>query len=131
VLSAERELLLAVLAAGHFNADLAPAALQLEQAFTRVLELFERMLDEELTVRGLHTENRNALARIMVGLVISFALTPNWLQIGDRPGEIASADVIAEAARVIVHGLIAPPQPATRGRRSGGRSTPTKNSRAD
>jgi AcrR family transcriptional regulator len=106
-LSADRELLLAVLAAGHFNADLAPAALKLEQAFVRVLDRVERMLDEELDVRGLHSENRPALARIMIGLMISFALTPNWLRIGTGAGETSTDEVIAEAARVIVHGLIA------------------------
>jgi AcrR family transcriptional regulator len=105
VLSAERELLLAVLAAGHFHADLAPAARRLEQAFERVLELIEGMLAEELVVRGLRTEHRPALARILVGLTISFALTPDWLLIGEAPGEVPAADVIAEAARVIVHGL--------------------------
>lgn len=124
VLDGERALLVAVLAAGHFNADLAPAALRLEQAFGRVLELTEQMLAEELSVRGLHTENRPALARIMVGLVISFALTPNWLKIGEQSCQIAAAgnvraagdvpvaDVITEAARVIVRGLTPPAAPA-------------------
>jgi AcrR family transcriptional regulator len=108
VLAADRSLLLAVLAAGEFKDELAPAAHRLEQAFGRVLELFERMLEEELAVRGLHTDNRPALIRIMVGLMISFALTPNWLRIGDQPADITASEVITEAARVIASGLKTP-----------------------
>jgi AcrR family transcriptional regulator len=106
VLIADRALLIAILAAGEFNEDLTPAANKLELAFGRVLELFERMLAEELALRGMHTDSRPALVRVMVGLTVSFALTPSWLRIGDRPHDISANEVIAEAARVIARGLI-------------------------
>jgi AcrR family transcriptional regulator len=105
VLSADRPLLVAILAAGEFHQDLAPAARRLEQAFGRVLDAFDRMLAEELSVRDLHTDDRPALVRIMVGLTVSFALTPTWLRIGPGAVDVAAEDVIAEAARVIARGL--------------------------
>jgi AcrR family transcriptional regulator len=108
VLASDRQLLIAIHAAVHFDENLEPAAARLEHAFGRVLELFERMLDEEITVRGLHSPDRPALARVMVGLVMSLALHADWLRMGAGAGRLPPDRVLNEAARVIVHGVTRP-----------------------
>jgi AcrR family transcriptional regulator len=105
VLVSDRQLLIAIHAAIHFDENLEPAAARLEEAFGRVLEVFERMLDEEITVRGLHSPDRPALATVMVGLVMSLALHTDWLRMGTGTNQLRPDRVLDEAARVIVHGV--------------------------
>ena len=99
VLSSDRKMLVAILAAGQFDPALESGSARVEQAFGRLLVLLERMLDEEIGIRGLFSPDHPALARLMVAVPLSLALQAEWLR-----GE-AVAPVIAEAARVIVHGL--------------------------
>jgi AcrR family transcriptional regulator len=110
VLVSDRQLLIAIHAAIHFDENLEPAAARLEEAFGRVLEVFERMLDEEITVRGLHSPDHPALATVMVGLVMSLALHTDWLRMGTGTNQLRPDRVLDEAARVIVHG-VTPPRP--------------------
>jgi len=108
VFSADRNMLVAILAGGQFVPELEPSSARLEEAFGRVLQLLERMLGEEIGVRGLYSRDRPALARVMVGLATSLALHADWLRIGDKGARMAIEPVVAEAARVIVHGLQPP-----------------------
>jgi AcrR family transcriptional regulator len=99
VLSADRKMLVAILAAGEFDPALASGSTSVEQAFGRLLALLEQMLGEEIGIRGLHSPDRPALARMLVAVPLSLALQAEWLQ-------ASSVDaVVAESARVIVHGL--------------------------
>jgi AcrR family transcriptional regulator len=99
VISGDRKMLVAILAAGQFDPALAASSARVEEAFGRVIALLEGMLDEEIGIRGLHSPDHPALARMMVALPMSLALQAEWLRADDLE------PVIAEAARVIVHGL--------------------------
>lgn len=105
VLATDRDLLVAILAAEQFDPELASAARQLEHAFGRVLGVFEQMLDEEIAVRGYHSRDRPALARLFLALALSMALHDNWLHVGNGSTRVSADRMLAEAARVIVFGV--------------------------
>lgn len=101
VLSGDRKMLVAILAAGQFDPDLEASFTKVVEAFGRVVALLDGMLGEELAVRGLHSADRASLARVLLALPLALALHGEWLQASD-----ADADAfVGEAARVIVHGL--------------------------
>lgn len=103
VLDADRELLVAILAAGQFDPALEPAAERLQDAFGRIIEMFEGMVETEFTIRELETPDRPAFARVLLGLVVAFSLHGDWLQIGN--GGVSRDRMIDEAARMTVFGV--------------------------
>jgi AcrR family transcriptional regulator len=100
VLAGDRKMLVAILAAGQFDPDLEPSFARVADAFGRVIALLDGMLAEELGVRGLHSSDRAALARVLLAVPMSLALHAEWLRVDG-----ALDTVVAEAARVIVHGV--------------------------
>lgn len=106
VMQADRELLVAILAAGRFEEALEPAAERLRQAFGRIISTFEAMIETEFTLRGLDVPDRPAFARLLLGIVISMSLHAEWLQIGgERGGGVSPDRMLDEAARVAVFGV--------------------------
>jgi AcrR family transcriptional regulator len=103
VLDADRELLVAIMAAGQFDPALEPAAEQLQEAFGRIIEMFEGMIETEFTIRELETPDRPAFARVLLGLVVAFSLHGDWLQIGT--GGVSQDRMLDEAARMTVFGV--------------------------
>lgn len=102
VLQGDRELLVAILAAGQFDPALEPAAIRLRAAFGRIVALFEGIIDAEFSLRGLESPDRPAFARVLLGYVIALALHSDWLQIG---GGMDLDRVLDEAARMTVFGV--------------------------
>src|SRR5262245_37760274 len=113
VMAADRQLLLAILAAGQFDDALEAAADRLRQAFARVIDLFEGMIETEFSLRGLETPDRTAFARLLLGVVISLSLHGEWLEVdtGSRQG-VSLERMLDEAARVTVFGVNAGPRAA-------------------
>jgi AcrR family transcriptional regulator len=107
VMDGDRELLIAILAAGQFDETLASAAARLQAAFARIIALFERMVDTELTARGLENPDRPAYSRVLLGIVIAFSLHADWLGIGDQPGQVTVERMLEEAARMAIYGVTA------------------------
>ena len=106
VLRADRQLLVAILAAGQFDEALEPAAERLQLAFARIIELFEGMVETEFTLRGLDTPDRPAFARLLLGIVVALSLHADWLEIdGSANGGVSFDRMLDEAARVIVFGV--------------------------
>jgi AcrR family transcriptional regulator len=103
VLDADRELLVAIMAAGQFDPALEPAADRLQEAFGRIIEMFEGMIETEFTIRELETPDRPAFARVLLGLVVAFSLHGDWLQIGT--GGVSQDRMLDEAARMTVFGV--------------------------
>jgi AcrR family transcriptional regulator len=103
VFSEDRNMLVAILAAGQFDPDLEASSVRLVEAFGRVVALLDGMLAEELAVRGLHSRDHAALARVLLAVPLSLALHAEWLRVA---GTLDA--VIAEAARAIVHGVQPP-----------------------
>lgn len=104
-MSVDRALLLSILAAGEFDEEVRVAASHVTDAFARVIADFEALIRTEFGLRGLRATDEPALARMLVGMLISAALHPEWLRIGEGPGEVALDRVVIEAARVIVEGV--------------------------
>ena len=113
VMDADRPLLLAILTAGQFDETLEPAAQRLREAFGRIIELFERIIDTELTARGLARPDRPAYSRVLLSMVIAFSLHADWLAIGEQPGQVSRERMLREAARTAILGV---EFPAERGR---------------
>jgi len=111
VLDIDRELLLAILAAGQFDETLIPAAERLRTAFGRIIGMFEGIVNTELTLRGLDEPDRAAYARVLLGIAISFALHGDWLTIGEQPREVSLQRLLNEAARMAIRGVY--PDPAS------------------
>jgi AcrR family transcriptional regulator len=105
VMRGDRQLLAAILAAGQFDDALAPAALRLQQAFGRIIEMFEGMVETEFTLRRLDAPDRPAFARVLLGIVIAFSLHADWLAIGDDPHDVGFNRMLDEAARLSVFGV--------------------------
>lgn len=105
VMHADRQLLVAILAAGQFDQALEPAAERLQEAFGRIIEMFEAIVETEFTVRGLETPDRPAFARVLLGIVVAFSLHADWLRIGDDTQDIAFDRALDEAARMAVFGV--------------------------
>jgi AcrR family transcriptional regulator len=103
VLSADRQLLVAILAAGQFDPALEPAAARLDLAFGRIVELFSGIVETEFDLRGLDQPDRPAFARLLLGIVLSLSLHADWLDAGE--GGIAMDRLLDEAARMIVFGV--------------------------
>lgn len=112
VMRADRELLLAIQSAGQFDPALEPAAERLREAFRRITRMFETVVDTEFDLRGLHSSDRPAFVRVLLGMVIAFSLHDDWLDVGDEPGLIGFDRLIEEASRVAVFGVTAGPQSA-------------------
>jgi AcrR family transcriptional regulator len=105
VMQADRQLLIAILAAGQFDETLELAADRLNGAFRRIIEMFEAMVDTEFTLRGLDTPDRPAFARVLLGIVIAFSLHAGWLASGDGMHEVGVDRLLNEAARLAVFGV--------------------------
>ena len=101
----ERELMVAIQAAGEHDPALAPAAEQLRAGFRRIARMLEEVVQTEFDLRGLHSTDRPAFARALIGWVIAFSLHGDWLEVGDGTGLIALDRLIDEAARVAVYGV--------------------------
>lgn len=102
VMHGDRQLLVAILAAGQFDPALEPAADRLQAAFGRIIAMFEGIVAAEFALRGLDTPDQQAFVRTLLGIVITFALHADWLQIGDA---VSLDRVLDEAARMTVHGV--------------------------
>jgi hypothetical protein len=105
VMQADRQLLVAILAAGQFDEALEPAADRLQEAFGRIIEMFEGMVETEFTLRGLDRPDRPAFARLLVGIVLALSLHGDWLSIGDEQTKVSYERVLEEAARMVVYGV--------------------------
>jgi AcrR family transcriptional regulator len=103
VMRADRQLLVAILAAGQFDPALEPAAERLQAACGRIIELFEGVVDTEFDLRGLNAPDRPAFARLLLGLVMALSLHAGWLHIED--GDVGADRMLDEAARMIVFGV--------------------------
>jgi AcrR family transcriptional regulator len=110
VIRSDRELLLAIQAAGQFSEALEPAAEQLRQAFRRIATMFETVVETEFTLRGLHSSDRKAFVRVLLGMIIAFSLHADWLDVGDKKGLMPFDRLIEEAARVAVFGVTRDPE---------------------
>jgi AcrR family transcriptional regulator len=108
VMQADRELLLAIQAAGQFGDVPESAAERLREAFRRVAGMFENVVDTEFTLRGLESSDRPAFVRVLLALVLAFSLHADWLDVGDEPGLMPFDRLIDEAARVMVFGVARP-----------------------
>jgi AcrR family transcriptional regulator len=105
VMHGDRELLIAILSAGQFDEALEPAATRLTEAFGRIIEMFEGIIETEFTLRGLGTPDRPAFARVLLGIVIAFSLHADWLALGDDAGQVSFDRILDEAARMAVFGV--------------------------
>lgn len=108
VMRADRELLLAIQAAGQFDTALEPAADRLREAFRRIARMFETVVETEFTLRGLHSSDRAAFVRVLLGMVIALSLHDDWLDVGEGKGFVSFERLIDEAARVAVFGVSGP-----------------------
>lgn len=105
VLHSDRELLVAILAAGQFDEALEPAAKRLQQAFGRVIDGFEKLIAAEFALRGLRTPDQPAFARVLLGIVVALALHADWLTLGENGRSVSFDRMLDEAARVAVYGV--------------------------
>lgn len=105
VMVGDRQLLVAILAAGQFDAALEPAADRLQEAFRRVIEMFEGMVETEFTLRGLDTPDRAAFARLLVGIVLALSLHGDWLAVGEGRTNVSGERMLEEASRMVVYGV--------------------------
>lgn len=104
VMAQDRALLVAVVAGGSFDHELAGASERLKEAFGRVLSLFEGLVNEEFALRGLVTPDVEAFARTMLAVATGLALHADLLGIGT--GDSLPMDrVIDEVVRVVVEGV--------------------------
>jgi AcrR family transcriptional regulator len=105
VMHGDRQLLIAIMTAGQFDAALEPAAARLQQAFGRIVGMFEGIVETEFTLRGLQTPDRPAFARLLLGIVIALSLHLDWLGIGPGEQEVSFGRMLDEATRTVVFGV--------------------------
>jgi AcrR family transcriptional regulator len=106
VLRGERELLLAIQAAGEFDESLRPAADRVRDAFGRVATAFESLVEVEFSIRGLRTPDPTAFVRVLIGLVLAMSLHFDWLTSGeDTDMSLSLERLLREASRLAVFGV--------------------------
>jgi AcrR family transcriptional regulator len=118
VLRAEREALLALMAARQFD-DLPDAAsAEVEAAFGEVLALLEEVVASEAEERHITDFDLVPTVRVMFSMVLAAALHGDWLGVGHT---VSYDRILASMTQLTVRGLRVPERPESAQRKEGAR----------
>jgi AcrR family transcriptional regulator len=105
VLHGERELLLALNAAHHYDELSREASDQINAAFDRLLSLFEEVVATEAKARHFTDFDLRPTVRVMFAMVLSTALHGDWMSLGKK---VSYQRMIDAMTQLTVRGLRVP-----------------------